>query len=226
MAGASPLHILQHAHAVQALTHSMGSMSAADGPALPPCQPDAAIPQLQDIVARALKRSPSSLNASPGAAVLVIAGGKTIVRHCWGQESVAAGRAVTEHTVFDIASLSKQFTALAVVRLVGDGRITLSSPLSAYITDFVATPKSKATSAWSHVTVQHLLHHTSGAISRARSAAAPMHMRALTKRSSPRRPARLYGARVGQRRRIPQFDTRRSAAGKLPRRAHGQRAVA
>jgi CubicO group peptidase (beta-lactamase class C family) len=84
------------------------------------------------------------------------------VRQCWGQENVEAGRPVTEHTVFDLASLSKQFTALAVVRLVGEGRVSLTAPLSAYIADFASNPKSKAASSWPQVTVQHLMHHTSG----------------------------------------------------------------
>jgi CubicO group peptidase (beta-lactamase class C family) len=160
--GATPLHILQQSQATQNLTSSMGSMSVTEGPALPPCQPDDAVLQLQEVVARALKRTPFTLASSPGAAILVISGGQTIVRHCWGQENIEAGKPVTEHTVFDLASLSKQFTALAVVRLVGEGRVSLSSPISAYIKDFAPTPKSKAAAAWSHVTVQHLLHHTSG----------------------------------------------------------------
>ena len=143
----------------------MSSLSVCDGPALPACQPDDAVHQLEEVVANALKVRVSNLKASPGAAVLVISGGTTIVRQCWGQENVDAGRRITEHTVFDLASLSKQFTALAVVRLVGEGRVTLTAPLSAYVSDFAPTPKSKTTSSWSHVTVQHLLHHTSGRIS-------------------------------------------------------------
>lgn len=153
--GASPLQALS-------LAQSMGSMSVSNGPALPACQPDDSIHQLQELVGNALKCTPANLKASPGAAILVIAGGTTIVRHCWGQENVAARRPITEHTIFDLASLSKQFTALAVVRLVGEGRVSLAAPLSTYVKDFAPTPKNKSTSSWSHVTVQHLLHHTSG----------------------------------------------------------------
>ena len=211
--GAPPLQVLQQAQAAHALAHSMGGLSVADGPRLPPCQPDDAVPQLEDIVASALKRTPPNLKASPGAAILVIAGGKTIVRHCWGQENVEAGRPVTEHTVFDLASLSKQFTALAVVRLVGEGRVSLSSPLSTYLSDFAPTPKSKATSGWRQVTVQHLLHHTSGA-----SAAAHhmyMHMHCSSTRTHTHHPidmctcrlARLHAGGLGQRRRVPKSNT-------------------
>jgi CubicO group peptidase (beta-lactamase class C family) len=173
--GATPLHILQQSQATQNLTSSMGSMSVTEGPKLPPCQPDDAVLQLQEVVARALKRTPFTLTSSPGAAILVISGGQTIVRHCWGLENIEAGRPVTEHTVFDLASLGKQFTALAVVRLVGEGRVSLSSPISAYIKDFAPTPKSKAAAAWSHVTVQHLLHHTSGQQS-SRACCTPLHI--------------------------------------------------
>jgi hypothetical protein len=153
--GASPLQALS-------LAQCMSGMSVSDGPALPACQPDDAVNQMDEIVASAMKCTPANLTVSPGAAILVIAGGSTIVRHCWGQENVGAGKPITEQTVFDLASLSKQFTALAVVRLVGEGCLSLAAPLSAYVADFAPTPKSKATSSWAHVTVQHLLHHISG----------------------------------------------------------------
>jgi D-alanyl-D-alanine carboxypeptidase len=55
-----------------------------------------------------------------------------------------------------IASVTKQFTAAAVMQLVERGRIALDDPLSAYLSD---TP-----SVWRNVTVRHLLNHTSGIV--------------------------------------------------------------
>jgi D-alanyl-D-alanine carboxypeptidase len=55
-----------------------------------------------------------------------------------------------------IASVTKQFTAAAVMQLVERGKIDLDDPLSAYLSD---TPSS-----WRNVTVRHLLNHTSGIV--------------------------------------------------------------
>ena len=216
VAGAPPLQALPQS----SLAHSMSSMSVSDGPTLPPCQPDNALREIEKMVAIALKRTPSNLNSSPGAAILVIAGGHTIVRHCWGQENVETGRPVTEHTVFDLASLSKQFTALAVVRLVGEGRVILTAPLSTYVADFAPIPKSKTTSAWSQINVQHLLHHTSGTrfwlthtYTHQCTHDTHMHLRVFPVVNLLPRFARLYRGGLGRRRSVPKFDTRRTATG-------------
>lgn len=55
-----------------------------------------------------------------------------------------------------IASVTKQFTAAAVMQLVERGKIDLDNPLSAYLSD---TP-----SGWRNMTVRHLLNHTSGIV--------------------------------------------------------------
>ncbi len=58
-------------------------------------------------------------------------------------------------TVFDLASVSKLFTSVAVVQLVEEGRVSLESPVAAYLPEFAAAGKES-------VTVRHLLTHTSG----------------------------------------------------------------
>lgn len=58
-------------------------------------------------------------------------------------------------TVFDLASVSKLFTSIAVVQLVEEGRVSLDSPVAAYLPEFAANGKAG-------VTVQQLLTHTSG----------------------------------------------------------------
>lgn len=63
-----------------------------------------------------------------------------------------------EDTVFDLASVSKLFTSLAVVQLIEEGKVDLESPVAAYLPDFAANGKEA-------VTVRHLLTHTSGLVS-------------------------------------------------------------
>jgi CubicO group peptidase (beta-lactamase class C family) len=58
-------------------------------------------------------------------------------------------------TIFDLASVSKLFTSIAVVQLVEEGRVSLESPVAAYLPEFAANGKAS-------VTVSQLLAHTSG----------------------------------------------------------------
>ena len=58
-------------------------------------------------------------------------------------------------SVFSIGSLSKQFTAAAILHLVHQGKIDLQSPINAYLGPY-------ASERWRKVTVHHLLSHTSG----------------------------------------------------------------
>ena len=60
-----------------------------------------------------------------------------------------------EDTVFDLASVSKLFTSLAVTQLVEEGKVDLETPVAAYLPEFAANGKQA-------VTVRHLLTHTSG----------------------------------------------------------------
>ena len=61
---------------------------------------------------------------------------------------------VTPQTVFQIASLTKPFTAMAVLMLVEDGKIELDAPASRYLVELPA--------AYSSITIRQLLTHTSG----------------------------------------------------------------
>ncbi|MFN8078633.1 MAG: serine hydrolase domain-containing protein [Kineosporiaceae bacterium] len=95
-------------------------------------------------------------NAVPGLALTVTRGATTI--HLKGYGDAGDGRPVTADTPFLIASLSKSFTALAVLQLSEAGRIDLDTPVRAYLPGFaVADP-----SASGRITVRMLLNHTSG----------------------------------------------------------------
>lgn len=93
--------------------------------------------------------------ALPGVAVAVTRG--TTVVHTAGYGRTPDGDAVTEHTTMAAASVSKSFTALAVLRLVEDGRIGLDDPVRAHLPEFtMADPRA------ADITVRMLLDQTSG----------------------------------------------------------------
>lgn len=87
-------------------------------------------------------------------AVLVSRGSELLLSRAYGYAAAGTGRVNRIETVFPLASVTKQFTAAAVLSLVEDDRLSLSDPLSRFFTD---VPQDK-----SDITVHHLLTHTSG----------------------------------------------------------------
>lgn len=90
----------------------------------------------------------------PGLALAVVREGKVEKAKGYGLADVELNVPVTERSVFQWASITKQFTATAIMLLVQEGKLKLTDPISRYY--------AKAPSAWSNVTVRHLLTHTSG----------------------------------------------------------------
>lgn len=90
----------------------------------------------------------------PGAAVVVMRGGRVIYSRGRGLADVEARRAITPDTVFRLGSITKQFTAAVILQLVAEGRISLDDPISRFFPDY---PQPGATA-----TVRQLLNHTSG----------------------------------------------------------------
>lgn len=89
-----------------------------------------------------------------GAAVLAVDGGKVVFEHCWGVRQLESDEQITSTTTFRMASVSKQFTATAVLTLVDEGKLSLDDPLSKFFAD--------APAYWDDITLHHLLTHTSG----------------------------------------------------------------
>jgi len=87
----------------------------------------------------------------PGMSVVVTHGDKVVHAAGYGHDS--AGRPVTASTPMRVASLSKSFTAMAVMTLVDDGEIALDEPLAARLPEFHLAEK---------ITVRQLLNQTSG----------------------------------------------------------------
>jgi CubicO group peptidase (beta-lactamase class C family) len=93
----------------------------------------------------------------PGLSVAIVQGDQIIYLKGYGQAD-ASGRPVTPQTPFIIGSISKTFTALAVMQLVEAGKVDLDAPAQRYLPWFrVADPQASA-----QITVRHLLNHTSG----------------------------------------------------------------
>ena len=90
---------------------------------------------------------------SPGIAVLVANNGDVIYKKGFGYADLKNKVVVTPDTKFRIGSVTKQFTAAAILKLQEDGLLSVSDKLSKYIPDF---PRGD------EVTIHHLLTHTSG----------------------------------------------------------------
>ncbi|MGK8557422.1 serine hydrolase domain-containing protein [Nocardia gipuzkoensis] len=110
--------------------------------------------------ARLARRIEAVFNRRPvvGAAVGVVRDGRMeFAGH--GLADIASNRPVTEDTFFRIASITKTFTAIAVMQLWERGRIDLDAPASEYLRAYRLVP---ADPNFGPVTVRHLLTHTSG----------------------------------------------------------------
>ena len=92
----------------------------------------------------------------PGLALAITYGNQVV--HVRGYGRANDGVPVTGQTPFRIASLSKSFTALAVLQLAEGGKIELDAPVARYLPGFaLATPSAAA-----RISVRQLLNHTSG----------------------------------------------------------------
>lgn len=91
---------------------------------------------------------------SPGAALAVVKDGKILYERGYGMAKLEDGIVNTPDKIFDIGSVSKQFTAACVAMLVREGKIGLADDIRKYIPEMPAYERP--------VTVNHLLHHTSG----------------------------------------------------------------
>jgi CubicO group peptidase (beta-lactamase class C family) len=91
---------------------------------------------------------------APGATVIVTRDGAPIFRKAYGMADVEAGRAMRPDDVMRLASVTKQFTAAAIMLLVEDGKLRLDDDFTVHLPDY---PKPAQT-----ITIDQLLTHTSG----------------------------------------------------------------
>ncbi len=132
----------------------LGMPLLAAAPALPA---EAASHRPEPVAAEIDRFLSAQLNDSaiPGAAVAVTHGDQVLMVRGYGHDST--GKAVTGDSLFRIASLSKSFTALAVMQLVDAGLLHLYDPVRQHLPEFEMTDPRAG-----QITVRELLDHTSG----------------------------------------------------------------
>ncbi|MCI0659835.1 MAG: serine hydrolase, partial [Acidobacteria bacterium] len=92
----------------------------------------------------------------PGLALVAIKNGEIVKMHGYGVANLEHDVAVTPDTVFALASVTKQFTATAIMRLVEQGLLKPDDQINRYLP---RSPKK-----WRGITVSHLLTHTAGMV--------------------------------------------------------------
>lgn len=90
----------------------------------------------------------------PGGSVLVSKNGKTIFAKSYGLANIEYEVPNTNHTLFNIGSISKQFTAMGIVLLEQQNKLSVDDDIRKYLPEL---PDFGET-----ITIRHLLHHTSG----------------------------------------------------------------
>ena len=91
----------------------------------------------------------------PGGAVYILKGDTVIFDKGYGIADLATGSPIDGNTFFNIASVSKQFTAMAILQLQEEGKLSVEDALSKYFPDFKAD-------FFKRIKIKHLLSHSSG----------------------------------------------------------------
>jgi len=90
----------------------------------------------------------------PGAAVLVTRGGKVLLRKGYGMANLELGVPIRPDMVFELGSVTKQFTAAAILLLQERGKLSVSDEVTKYLPDYPTHGQK--------ITIEHLLTHVSG----------------------------------------------------------------
>ena len=90
----------------------------------------------------------------PGLALTLIQDGKITKTAGYGFANLELKAPVKPETVFEIGSVTKQFTAACILVLQQEGKLSVDDKIAKYL------PETPAT--WSEITIRHLLNHTSG----------------------------------------------------------------
>ena len=114
--------------------------------------PAAASRRLRDQTDKVFAKWDSTV--SPGCALSVMQDGQIIYKRGYGMADLDHDVPITPETIFHVASISKQFTAAAIVLLAQDGKLSLDDDVHKYVTEL---PDFGA-----RITIRHLIYHTSG----------------------------------------------------------------
>jgi CubicO group peptidase (beta-lactamase class C family) len=116
----------------------------------------AAQPPLSDSTRVALNRvfAPWTASDGPGCAVGASRDGRPVFENGYGMANLELDAPITPASIFHVASVSKQFTAMAVLLLARDGKLSLDDDIRRYVTE--------VPDLGHRITIRHLLTHTSG----------------------------------------------------------------
>lgn len=89
----------------------------------------------------------------PGGVFMITKDGKPLYRKAFGKANLELNVAMSPEYVFQLGSITKQFTAIAILMLEEQGKLNVMSPISKYVADY---PQGD------NITIHHLLTHTSG----------------------------------------------------------------
>lgn len=109
------------------------------------------LPQIDEIAERYVG------DTTPGLAVLVMKDGRIIHIKGYGLAEIDSGTPVTQNTAFDLASVSKQMTAMAAMMLIEDGVLSLDTPVVDILPAFEGQDER-----YRPITIGDLVHHISG----------------------------------------------------------------
>lgn len=90
----------------------------------------------------------------PGAAVIVMKAGQVLLREGYGMANLELNVPVEPHMVFRIGSVTKQFTAVCILMLLEEGKLSLQDEITRFLPDYPTQGRK--------ITIEHLLTHTSG----------------------------------------------------------------
>jgi CubicO group peptidase (beta-lactamase class C family) len=91
---------------------------------------------------------------APGAVALIMKDDKVIYRKAFGMANLELGVKMTPEHIFRIGSITKQFTASAILKLRDEGKLSLDDAITQYVKDYPTQGND--------ITIKHLLTHTSG----------------------------------------------------------------
>jgi CubicO group peptidase (beta-lactamase class C family) len=97
-----------------------------------------------------------SAEGAPGASLLVMQGEKIIFKKGYGVANISTQEKITPNTNFRLASVTKQFTATAILMLEQQKKLSLDDPLTKYFSSFPDYGKK--------IKIKHLLTHSSGLV--------------------------------------------------------------
>src|SRR5215213_6957827 len=115
----------------------------------------AAFPEIEKLFKTFMERS-----QAPGAVLGVILDGELVWVKAAGVREQTGNAAVTNDTVFRIASMTKSFTAMAIMKLRDEGKLSLDDPAARYVPALADLPYP--TSDSQVLTIRHLLTHSEG----------------------------------------------------------------